>query len=178
VPPAVNVSCKAGGTAKYDMFRANMSVAAATAWCHNNSRCAGFSTNATAHSAATCADHTAVLDLHFVDPWAIARTGADPAWTSWALVSAPPANLPRFQIFAKPMAAGGRAVAILNRGPAPIDARVEWTMVAAGPGGKAWAKAHVRDLWAHKDLGVFAGSFTFEALASHATALLMVTEAV
>ena len=95
-----------------------------------------------------------------------------------ALVSAPPANLPRFQIFAKPMAAGGRAVAILNRGPAPIDARVEWTMVAAGPGGKAWAKAHVRDLWAHKDLGVFAGSFTFEALASHATALLMVTEAV
>ena len=38
--------------------------------CHNNSHCAGFSTNTTAHSPAACADHIAVLDVHFVDSWA------------------------------------------------------------------------------------------------------------
>ena len=51
-------------------------------------------------------------------------------------------------------------------------------MRAAGTGGKAWEKAHVRDLWARKDLGVFAGSFTAKALGAHATSLLLVTEVV
>ena len=94
------------------------------------------------------------------------------------MVATPPASLPRLQVFAKPMQAGGRAVALLNRGPATIDATVEWATIAVGPGGgKAWAKAHVRDLWARKDLGVFAGGFTAKGLAAHATAMLLVTEA-
>ena len=33
----------------------------------------------------------------------------------------------------------------------------------------------VRDLWRHKELGVYSEGFTYEGLPSHATALLVVT---
>ena len=35
---AAAASCKPGGTAAYDIYRANMSVAAASTWCQNNPR--------------------------------------------------------------------------------------------------------------------------------------------
>ena len=80
---AAGASCKPGGTAKLEMYRANMTVAAANVWCQNNPKCEGFCTNDTAYSAA-CASSTAVLDMHFLDSWAFARTGSDPSWTAWS----------------------------------------------------------------------------------------------
>ena len=73
------------------------------------------------------------------------------------------------------MANGSRAVAVLNRGPAAAKTTLEFSQVAIGDE-KPWSNAHVRDLWAHKDLGVFEGSFTVASLPSHGTAMLMLTE--
>jgi hypothetical protein len=67
-----------------------------------------------------------------------------------------------------------RAVALLNRGPTTMNATVAWSNITTG--GSTFKRAHVRDLWEHKDLGVFEDGFTVANLASHATALLMVTE--
>lgn len=76
--------CKPGGTAKFDMFRANMTVTAANDWCQGNPKCAGFCSNSSVYSPAACASgNTTVMDMHFVDSWAFARLGSDPAWTSW-----------------------------------------------------------------------------------------------
>ena len=80
---AAGLSCKPGGTAKLDMFRANMTVAAADAWCQSNPKCAGFCTNETTYSTACTSSDARPLDMHFLDSWAFARTGSDPSWTSW-----------------------------------------------------------------------------------------------
>ena len=45
-------------------------------------------------------------------------------------------------------------------------------------GTPAWKTAEVRDLWLHKDLGTFDGSYSIKTLESHATALLIVKEKV
>ena len=172
-PPVV---CHPGGTAAYDMHRASMTVDAATAWCRNNSKCAGFC----AQSAGACKS-TDVLDLHFLDGWAIHRTGSNASWTSWSTDAEAPPPTQRVQVFAKPMSNGARAVAVLNRGDAAVDATVNLSTIAlpgassGQPPAKPWARAKVRDLWAHKDEGEFDASFTVKSLAPHATALLMMT---
>jgi alpha-galactosidase len=60
------------------------------------------------------------------------------------------------EVWAKPLADGGYAVGLFNRG--------EWensiTVNLAGVG--VHGAAQVRDLWAHKDLGKFTGKFTAE----------------
>ena len=38
-PTPAPLACHAGGSDKYDMYRANMTVADATAWCRNTSKC-------------------------------------------------------------------------------------------------------------------------------------------
>ena len=172
-PPVV---CHPGGTAAYDMHRASMTVDAATAWCRNNSKCAGFC----AQSAGACKS-TDVLDLHFLDGWAIHRTGSNASWTSWSTDAEAPPPTQRVQVFAKPMSNGARAVAVLNRGDAAVDATVNLSTIALPEpsngqrSAKPWARAKVRDLWLHKDEGEFDGSFTVKSLAPHATALLMMT---
>ena len=92
----------------------------------------------------------------------------------WCL-SAPAPPPPRFQVFAKPLASGARAVAVFNRGSVAVDAAFRWADIALGGG--VWARATVRDLWAHADLGAFDGGFTVAGLRPHATALLLVASA-
>ena len=98
----------------------------------------------------------------------------NPGWCLSAPVPPPPPP-PRFQVFAKPLASGARAVAVFNRGQAAVNATFQWADIALGEG--VWARATVRDLWAHADLGTFDGGFTVVSLRPHATALLLVASA-
>jgi alpha-galactosidase len=52
------------------------------------------------------------------------------------------------QVWAKPLADGALAVAILNQQADSTNAYVRWADVGLPPG-----PAQVRDLWAHQDLG-------------------------
>ena len=92
--PTANLSCAAGGTAKYDVHRANLTVAAAAAWCRNSSRCAGFAAEA-AYPGACTADASAVLDCHFMDSWAARRRGGDASWTYWGVPGPRPKPPPK-----------------------------------------------------------------------------------
>jgi alpha-galactosidase len=58
-------------------------------------------------------------------------------------------------VWAKQLADGGRAVALLNRAAAPAQISVSWADI----GYPAHLSAGVRDLWAKKDLGKHTGSF-------------------
>ena len=60
------------------------------------------------------------------------------------------------EVWARPLADGGRAVVLFNRGAAPAAIAVDWTEIGYPRG----MKAEVRDLWAHKSLGRMAGSFS------------------
>jgi len=59
------------------------------------------------------------------------------------------------EVWVKPLADGGKAVILFNRGTeeSPIAAR--WEDVGLAPG----AKALVRDLWTHADVGTFEGRY-------------------
>jgi alpha-galactosidase len=59
-------------------------------------------------------------------------------------------------VWAKQLADGGRAVALLNRGASPAQLSVSWNDI----GYPARLPASVRDLWAKKDLGKRTGSFS------------------
>ena len=184
----INMTCAAGGTAKFDMHVANMTIEGAREWCIGTARCAGFASEVPFAPSLCAGEVDKVLQVHFMDAWALARTGSNASWTHW---HAPPPSPPLLQIFAKPMTAavaangepaaawrGGarrRAVAVFNRGSTTVSATVEWSMIGIDA---PWSRSsHVRDLWAHADLGVFDGGYTVASLEPHATALLMVTEA-
>ena len=72
------------------------------------------------------------------------------------------------EIWSKELQDGSRAVILLNRGPSEEQISVAWHQI----GYPDHLAAKVRDLWAHKDLGKFTGSFS-AAVPSHA--VLMVT---
>ena len=60
------------------------------------------------------------------------------------------------QVWAKPLARpGSRAVVLLNRTAAASPISVDWSSL----GLNSAAKAQVRDLWAHKDLGLYTSRF-------------------
>jgi alpha-galactosidase len=59
-------------------------------------------------------------------------------------------------VWARQLADGGRAVALLNRGAAESKMSVKWNEL----GYPDYLPAAVRDLWTRKNLGSFAGSFT------------------
>lgn len=59
------------------------------------------------------------------------------------------------EVWARPLADGSRAVILLNRSAAPAAVAVGWTEL----GYPKTIEAKVRDLWQHKDLGAFKGSF-------------------
>merc|ERR1712146_497701 len=111
-------------------------VARATSWCMANRLCSGFTARGVAPASCT-ANNSVVVQVYFKD--ATLTSNTDKNWTMWLV------DKPRLQIFAKPMASGQRAVALLNRGSSSINATVAWATVAVG--GKIWTKAHVRDLW-------------------------------
>ncbi len=76
------------------------------------------------------------------------------------------------EVWAGPLAGGSQAVLLLNRGTSgsePIT--VKWTDIGF-PADKA---ATIRDLWAHKDLGSFTGSYTSPNIDFHSVMLFNIT---
>lgn len=66
------------------------------------------------------------------------------------------------QVWTKPMSDGSKAIVLFNNGIKDVNVTakitVEWSWLAWGDS----SVALVRDLWQHKDLGNFKGSFTAE----------------
>jgi len=60
------------------------------------------------------------------------------------------------EVWARPLADGGRAVLLFNRGEAPVEIGFDWGMIDYPAG----LKAGVRDLWLHKDVGRVAGRYS------------------
>lgn len=77
-------------------------------------------------------------------------------------------------IYAKPLGSftsGQYAVMILNRSSSSNSFTVNWGDLGLSYG----STAAVRDLWAHQNLGSFAGSYTTPSLAPHDSMMLLVT---
>jgi alpha-galactosidase len=74
-----------------------------------------------------------------------------------------------FDVWAKQLADGGRAVALLNRSKAAHELSVNWTEL----GYPNELPASVRDLWAKKDLGRRTGSFA-ATVPSHGVVLIKI----
>jgi alpha-galactosidase len=60
------------------------------------------------------------------------------------------------EVWAKVMQDGSRAVALLNRSKEPSEISVSWNEI----GYPNYLKAAVRDLWQHKDMGIFKGLYS------------------
>ena len=76
-------------------------------------------------------------------------------------------------IYAKPLGSyisGQYGVLLLNRSSSAANLTVNWADVGLMPG----STATVRDLWAHADLGAFAGSYTAANIPAHGSVLLKV----
>jgi alpha-galactosidase len=73
------------------------------------------------------------------------------------------------EVWARQLADGGRAVALLNRTAAEANITVSWTDL----GYPDHVPAKVRDLWAHKELGEKTGSFS-AAVPSHGVVMVRV----
>jgi alpha-galactosidase len=73
------------------------------------------------------------------------------------------------EVWAKQMADGGRAVALLNRGATATRISVSWSDL----GYPDYLPASVRDLWAMKDLGKSTGSFS-ATVASHGVVMVRI----
>jgi alpha-galactosidase len=74
------------------------------------------------------------------------------------------------EIWVKPLAGGGRAVLLFNRGEAPVAIRA----TAEQLGYPADVRAKVRDLWAHKDLSRWSGAID-ATVGPHSVAMFTVT---
>jgi len=73
------------------------------------------------------------------------------------------------EVWARPLADGSRAVILFNRGTSESDIAVAWQEIAY----PAHLSAKVRDLWAHKDLGAFTGSFSAK-VAPHSVVMVTI----
>ncbi len=73
------------------------------------------------------------------------------------------------EVWAKPLADGSRAVILLNRGQADADISVNWDEI----GYPNHISAKVRDLWEHKDLGSFTGTFKAK-VATHSVVMVKI----
>lgn len=72
------------------------------------------------------------------------------------------------EIWAKPLSGGAKAVALFNRAQTPRRISLKLSMVGFGPG------AHLRDLWAHKDVTATDGVYSV-VVPRHGTVLLKIT---
>ena len=70
-------------------------------------------------------------------------------------------------IFVRPLADGGVAVAMTNRGKDTQNITLNWSDAGLAPG----RSVLIRDLWQHKDLGTFQGSFA-APVPSHGTVMI------
>ncbi len=73
------------------------------------------------------------------------------------------------EVWARPLKDGGRAVILFNRGKEDAEVSVAWEQLAY-PGRLS---ARVRDLWEHKDLGSFTGSYKTK-VAPHSVVMVKV----
>jgi alpha-galactosidase len=73
------------------------------------------------------------------------------------------------EVYARPLADGGRAVVLFNRGASEKPITVKWEQI----GYPAHLAASVRDLWQHKDLGNSTGQFT-ATVASHGVVMVRI----
>lgn len=73
------------------------------------------------------------------------------------------------QVWSRPLAGGGRAVALFNPTDWTNEVTVRWSEIGLAPG-----SALVRDLWDHADRGVMADAFT-AAVEPHGTVMLKIT---
>ena len=82
-------------------------------------------------------------------------------WANSSAPAPPPAGWQQetpdivIQIWVKPLHNGDMAVVAFNRGPNQVDVEISWPMIGLSDA----TSAAVRDLWLHKDLGSFTGSF-------------------
>lgn len=72
------------------------------------------------------------------------------------------------QVWAKPLADGSRAVALLNRSETQADITARWEKIGLPPG-----DASVRDLWAHEERGVARDSYT-ASVPAHGVVMLKI----
>jgi hypothetical protein len=81
-------------------------------------------------------------------------------------------TLPELEVWAGPLFGGSQAVVLLNRGDSGSEQiTVNWTDI----GFPIDHPATIRDLWAHKDLGIFTGSYTSPNIDPHAVMMLNIT---
>jgi alpha-galactosidase len=73
------------------------------------------------------------------------------------------------EVWMKPLAGGGRALLLLNRGEAPAEIAADWAQLDWPPA----LRARLRDLWAHRDLPRAAGRVS-ATVAPHGVAMLRV----
>lgn len=73
------------------------------------------------------------------------------------------------EIWARDLADGSRAVALLNRGTAPAEIAIDWASI----GYPASLAATIRDVWARKDLGRRTGSYA-ASVRPHAAAIVRI----
>lgn len=74
------------------------------------------------------------------------------------------------EVWSKPLADGSRAVILFNRGTSENEVRISWDQI----GYPNHLSAKVRDLWAHKDVGAFTGSYAAN-VPSHSVVMVKVT---
>ena len=73
------------------------------------------------------------------------------------------------EVWAKPLSDGSRAVMLFNRGTGDVDVSVFWEEIAY----PNHLSAEVRNLWSHKDLGSFTGTYSAK-VASHSVVMLKI----
>jgi alpha-galactosidase len=71
------------------------------------------------------------------------------------------------EVWAKPLADGSYAVGLFNRSESPAPVTLELKDIGIS------GSAQIRDLWAHRDLGSFTGSYSV-TVAKHGAAMLKV----
>jgi alpha-galactosidase len=71
------------------------------------------------------------------------------------------------EIWVKPLADGSKAAGLFNRGESSLKITLHFNQIAAG------AKAKLRDLWEHRDLGSFENTYTAE-VPKHGVVMLKV----
>lgn len=76
------------------------------------------------------------------------------------------------EVWSKPLADGGRAVVLFNRGKAPARIAVNWPEI----GFPAQVALEVRDLWAHKSMGPQTGRYA-ATVPSHGVVMLRIQAA-
>jgi alpha-galactosidase len=76
-----------------------------------------------------------------------------------------------FEVWARPLSNGSRAVLLFNRGKTLSDIAVKWSDV----GYPDAVLASVRDVWNAKDLGEMRGGYTARQVPAHGVVMLIVT---